>query len=96
MARVKEIEGRILSSNLPNRMIEAAMLRPALLARYDPLVVECALYLYLAEVLERNLIFRYCNVVSPDKLAYIMDNLEYDGFLIDRIISQFDLFDLFV
>lgn len=94
MARIQEVSGRVLSANLPNRMIESAMLRPALLVRYDPLVVECALYLYQAEILERNLIFRYCNVVKPEMLSYIMDNLEYDGFLIDRIIEQMDIFDL--
>ena len=87
---------RVLPKNLPNRKIEAALLRPALLNRYDPLVVESALYLYQAEILDKNLIFRYCNVVNPEFLGRICDLLEYDGFLIDRIVSQMDLFDLFV
>lgn len=85
---------RLLPKNLPSRKIEAALLRPALLVRYDPLVVDSALYLYEAEILERNLIFRYCNVVKPEKLSVILDLLEYDAFLIERLVSQIDLFDL--
>ena len=87
---------RVLPANLPNRKVESALLRPALLNRYDPLVVDSALYLYQAEILEKNLIFRYCNVVKPEFLYRVLDLLEYDGFLIDRIVSQMDLFDLFV
>lgn len=94
MAQFPKNEGRLLSKNLPNRLVEGALLRPALLARYDPLVVESALYLYFAELLDKRTLFRYCNVVSPDLLSRVMDNLEYDGFLIDRLISQMDLFDL--
>lgn len=91
---VQMAEKRLLPKNLPSRAVESALLRPALLVRYDPLVVECALYLYQAEILEKNLIFRYCNVVKPDKLCAILDLLEYDAFLIDRLVSQMDLFDL--
>lgn len=87
---------RVLPANLPNRKIESALLRPALLNRYDPLVVDSALYLYQAEILDKSLIFRYCNVVKPEFLERICDLLEYDGFLIERIVSQMDLFDLFV
>lgn len=84
---------RIGAKDLQDRLRQSLLLYPALLVRYDPLVVTSALYLYQADILQRNEIFRYCNVVKPEKLYRYLDLLEYDRFLIDRLISQIDLFD---
>lgn len=77
---------RLFVADLPDLRLQAALLRPALLSRYDPIVVESALYLYQAEILPRDLIYRYCNKVDPSTLADHLELLEYDGFLMERLV----------
>lgn len=83
---------RFRSSDLQDRLKQSLLLYPLLIVRYNPLVVTSALYLYQAEMLERSEIFRYCNLVSVDRLSGYLELLEHDRFLIDRIISNMDLF----
>lgn len=83
---------RFRASDLQDRLKQSLLLYPLLLVRYDPLVVTSALYLYQAEMLERSEIYRYCNLVSVDKLSGFLELLEYDRFLIERTILNMDLF----
>lgn len=90
-----ETDGLYFSScDLQDRLKQSLLLFPALVVRYDILVCTSALYLYQAGLLDKSDIFRYCNSVKPDKLSLYLDLLEYDRFLIERIVSQMDLFDL--
>lgn len=85
---------RFTSRDLQDRLKNSLLLLPLLTVRYDPIVCTSALYLYQSGLLEKNQIFRYCNLVKPENLSRFLDLLEYDRFLIDRILSQMDLFDL--